>query len=293
MSSSPHVVLVLNIVSTCTSCLLCTAPISVFFPAFRHYLEQVRERILDDRRHGNERRPTPVNEHHVKSCETVPTVVVERRISCPRVESPRDAPCIGGLPVNLSFTLEVPPLSFTANVFCCLVWCWFSWCALGSDGWALRFCNTYGTPVCLLLLWLYFRFYKVSLYEKELKWQVKAGILLVAALIVAFATCLLCDRWVSKPRPEKDDALGGGTGPSETVFYEVLAWFGTLSGILMYGHPLFQMLRVLKSNNVAKFGSVSMNAVAFLNCSVWTVNGVILELWQLFYKNWKKNQLLW
>lgn len=127
--------------------------------------------------------------------------------------------CSDAAPPHQSFTLEVPPLSFTSNVFACLVWAWFGWFALGADAWAVRFTNTFGIPVCLFLLLLYCRYYKVCLYEKELKLQIKIFTLVLMALVVAFGCSVFSD--------------GGEKGPSESVFYEVLAWTGMVSGTLV------------------------------------------------------------
>lgn len=166
--------------------------------------------------------------------------------------------------------LETPPLSFVGAVLATLLWGWISWFSLGPEAWALRLCNSYGLPISLLFLGMYMQFYKRNLYEKQLRAQFFFGLTLFLGLLLFCSICLLLDHYESTPTTTERHPFHAA------LFYECLSWIAMVCGLIMYAHPLAEMRRVLRTNNCEKFGSFSMNCVAFVNCSCWTVQGFLL-----------------
>ena len=67
-------------------------------------------------------------------------------------------------------------------------------------------------------------------------------------------------------------------GSKERDLFNTIGWVAAFGSVLLRCHPIFVMLRVLKTHNTAKMGTLWMQCVVLANSSVWLIYaGIILN----------------
>ena len=172
----------------------------------------------------------------------------------------------GGQEVPIQ-SVEMPPLSVTAQLLATALW--GSYSVLLND---LSFSLpcVFGFLCGLLFLFLYTKFHKPEVYGHELQIQTRFVAGVFAFFLLWFLVSLLIG--VADEQPLVDLNV-----PRSRDLFGAIGWVAAVASVLLRCHPVFVLLRVLKTHNVSKMGTLWMQCIMLLNSCTWFVYaGIIL-----------------
>lgn len=193
--------------------------------------------------------------------------------------------------------VEMPPLQLVANMTNGYVWAVFG---LAIQAWVAVIPSTTGFVTGFLLVISYPSYWYRERFR--LQYLMQVGISASFILLSFSIYCLVVSmdkeanfrnwREYGREREEKHDQNTQNAGDKKssessessefirettafTHLLETWSWIGCCSGFMMSSSPLFTMLKVWKTGNTAKLGSLSMNIVCLLSNVIWWIQAYV------------------